>query len=506
MSSSSSSSCAQGVNRRHSKRLRSEPIQIDDNTPTNSSSSSEEEAAVMDHVRRGEEYAPSLWDDEEGEEMDAEGHSLFCRVSSDLLFWMFQMWDPSMRAATVKVCKRWNRIGTAAFDVFKTNKAFLYGVLLDSKHLMRLLEDRRLPSAYLEDPNLLSVMFGRISEHPILASLAKRVIHSGDTWMACYEAAVRATNPSAVQCLLLHPLSEAGARAISHVACVALSKEDATILHAVCNRYANQMLPIYGATAMTTWCCTNAYAVSLSELLRVPAYCTVENLVLVLRYALVNHLEPLAFAVWQKGVLSARRSGWSTLFKACAHNWVRLACLLMQQGMQPDDRGWKVSLGNAATYGHVDMLRLLCSDPRCNPGASHNRAVRHALTHGQMEAAMFLMADSRVDPNDDDADMSHNLLCGILGADAGVSTQAKTDAVRLLLERGADPNCYNHEPLRLALERACFPALDTLVRCARIRFSRGEFYAVLAAVPQTEQYRETRKELMQASRFQSHFL
>ena len=265
------------------------------------------------------------------EPAEGEDESPFGAVSPDLLFWMFRTWDPSMRASTVRVCKRWNRVGSAAFDVYKTNKAFLYGVFLDTKHLSRLLADSRFPQAYLEDLNILSVMFGRISERSVLIDLAARSIDTDGAWLTCFEAAVRASNPAAVECLLLHPNSQAGVANIEHVSHVALSKQDAAIIHAVCGRYAVQLWPIFGTTAMTAWCCLNAYAVSLSELLRVPAFCTVHNMVLVLRYAIVNHLEPLAFAVWEKGILSARYSGSSTLLKCCSHNWVRLACLLMKQ-------------------------------------------------------------------------------------------------------------------------------------------------------------------------------
>jgi hypothetical protein len=261
----------------------------------------------------------------------AEGESEFRKVPRDLLFWMFSTWDSSLRASVIRVCKRWNWIGTAAFDVFRTNKAFLYGMFLDSKHLSRLLSDSRLPRGYLEDPSILAVMFSRVAEHGVLFDVARRGIQSADTWMICFEAAVRASNASAVQTLLLHEQSEAATHHMDQVAQMVLSKQDAIILHATCNRYLAQLAPLFGASAMTIWCCLNAYAVSLAELLRRPEFCTVHNLVLVLRYALVNHLEPLAFAVWGKGVLSARRSGKSTLLKCCAHNWVRLACLLMQQ-------------------------------------------------------------------------------------------------------------------------------------------------------------------------------
>jgi hypothetical protein len=468
----------------------------------------QEEAAttnrVMDHPR--DELLAAYHHHHHQEPAEGEDESPFGMVPPDLLFWMFRTWDPSMRASTLRVCKRWNHVGSAAFDLYKTNQAFLYGVLLDTKHMSRMLADSRFPAAYLEDLSILSVMFGRISERSILTDLADRAIHTDDAWMTCFEASVRASNPTAVECLLLHPRSVCGVAQIDHVSRLALSKQDAAILHAVCGRYATQLWPIFGTTAMTTWCCLNAYAVSLSELLRVPAFCTVYNMVLVLRYALVNHLEPLAFAVWEKEILSARRSGSSTLITACSHNWVRLTCLLMKQGMQPADRGWKMAMTTAAVYGHLDILRLLCSDPRSDPGASHNRSVRHALANQQMEAALYLMSDVRVKPDNDGNNLQHNLVCKVIECDAPVTPRDKAEAVKLLLDRGADPNRHNHEALRRSLDRHCFPVVDVLIRCHGISMTTGEFYTVLASIPQTEEYRGTRETLMHSARFRHNFM
>jgi hypothetical protein len=474
-------------------------------------SSEEDDDARMDYPREDTElmhsltvrYAPEGEDD-----------SPFGRVSPDLLFWMFRTWDPAMRASTVLVCKRWHRVGSAAFDMFRTNQAFLYGVFLDSKHLARLLRDPRSQS-YMEDISILCIMFSRISDQVVLQHLAERAIADSATWMTCFEASVMASNASAVDCLLLHPQSDSAVGSIQRVAQTVLRKQDAAILHAVCKRYAAQLGPLFGAPAVTSWCCVNEYAVSLAELLRLPQYRSVQNLALVLRYALVNHLEPLVFAVWEKGILSARQSGRSTLLKACAHNWVRIVFLLMQQGMQPDDQGWTMAMCTAATYGHMDVLKLLCSDPRSNPGAHFNRAVRHALRRQQWEAAHFLLSDPRVAPDDDGDDVARNLLCDAIASDAEAPTEIaagavlpldKTAIVKLLLERGADPNRYNHEPLRRILERGSMFILDALIKCPRTFMTRGEFYAVLAAMPRTEVHRGALDELMRSSRYRGNFM
>ena len=166
----------------------------------------------MDHPR--DEYAP---DAHELLVPEAEDQSPFGLVPMDLLFWMFRGWHSSTRAATLRVCKRWNRIGSVAFDVFRTNQAFLYGLFLDSKHLGRLLADPKLPAHYLADPSILSVMFGRVGEGAVLMSLIRRAIHSDRMWLTCFEAAVRSSNTLAVECLLSEPQSDAGTRSIDEV-------------------------------------------------------------------------------------------------------------------------------------------------------------------------------------------------------------------------------------------------------------------------------------------------
>jgi len=174
--------------------------------------------------------------------------------------------------------------------------------------------------------------------------------------------------------------------------------------------------------------------------------------------------------------------------------------------MQPDVRGWNMAMSTAASYGHVDILRLLCLEQNSNPGAFHNRAVRYALAHLQLEAAAFLIADCRVCPDDDGGDVTRNLLCTVVECDAPRTSDEKAALVKALLARGADPNRHNHEALRRALERQCHPVLDVLIRCPRTLMTRCEFYAVLAAIPQTDAYRETIREMMQSPRFRDNFV
>jgi len=456
-------------------------------------------------------------------EPEAEDESDFGKIPLDLLWWMFRCWDPSMRNATIRVCRRWNRVGLSAFDVFRTNQAFLYGMFLDSKHLKRLLRDSRLPRVYLEDPNILSVMFSRVSDRSALRDLCTMAIRNDQTWMTCFESAVNASNTSAVERLLQHPQSEAGSRSIDEVAQAVLTKQDAITFNAICKRYPSQLDSLLRDPDVTTWCCHHAYTVSLSEMLRMPAFCTPQNLVRVLMHALVNHVEALVFAVWDKGILSARESGSGTLLKACAHNWVRVASLLMRQvrllyflmscysritskGFQPADRGWNMAVHTAATYGHADVLRLLCSDQRSAPGTSRNRIARTALFYHHAEAAACQIADPRVAPDDDGEDATRNLMCLAMACQHPVTAEDKARLVKMLLDRGADPNRHDRKAIRMALQQECIPVLDVLVRCPRTIVSRTEFYAVLALVPRIDAHRELLRELLQSSRFRDNFM
>lgn len=174
--------------------------------------------------------------------------------------------------------------------------------------------------------------------------------------------------------------------------------------------------------------------------------------------------------------------------------------------MQPADRGWTMALGTAAAYGHMEVLRLLCMDPRSDLGAAHNRVVRHALLHQQTEAASFLLADQRVLPNDDGGDVNRNLICDVIACDAPVTNQDKASLIRILLDRGADPNCHQHEALSRALAQKSVPVLEALIKCPRTHMTRGEFYAVLAVIPRADAYRGTLQELFHSTRFRGNFV
>lgn len=210
----------------HTKRRRSRQHKRRKTIAVSSPSSSEEETRTA-HDSSLEPDSPSGSMDRPLDDFSPEGQqplapeaedlSPFGMISVDLLFWMFRGWDIATRSATLRVCKRWYRIGSVAFDVFRTNQAFLHGLFLDSKHLGRLLSDPRLPPHYLTDPSILSVMFGRVTKGSVIMDIIQRAIHSDHMWLTCFEAAVDSCNTLAVECLLSGTPSEAGTRTIDEV-------------------------------------------------------------------------------------------------------------------------------------------------------------------------------------------------------------------------------------------------------------------------------------------------
>ena len=52
----------------------------------------------------------------------------------------------------------------------------------------------------------------------------------------------------------------------------------------------------------------------------------------------------------------------------------------------------------ASTNGHTEIVSLLLADPRVDPSADDNFAVRWASRYGRIEVVSLLLADPRFDP------------------------------------------------------------------------------------------------------------
>jgi hypothetical protein len=65
-----------------------------------------------------------------------------------------------------------------------------------------------------------------------------------------------------------------------------------------------------------------------------------------------------------------------------------------------DPRSWNsFSLTEAVLNGHLEVVKLLVSDPRIDPAVNNNLALQQAAFRGHTEIVRFLVADERVDPS-----------------------------------------------------------------------------------------------------------
>lgn len=102
---------------------------------------------------------------------------------------------------------------------------------------------------------------------------------------------------------------------------------------------------------------------------------------------------------------------------------------LIREGADPGANN-NVAIRIAAGHGHFEIVRLLLADPRVDPAANDNKAIKFAINGHLAQNACFevvrlLLADPRVDPS-----VQNNFLIRI------AVERAHTDVVRLLL---ADP-------------------------------------------------------------------
>ena len=99
---------------------------------------------------------------------------------------------------------------------------------------------------------------------------------------------------------------------------------------------------------------------------------------------------------------------------------------------------------NAAKNGHLDVVQLLLEDPRVDPSANHNLAIRLAALYGRHQIVKLLFTDPRVDPSDK---LIHNSAIRLAARNGHLKV------VKLLLEDPrVDPsNDHNREIVKLLL-------------------------------------------------------
>jgi hypothetical protein len=60
---------------------------------------------------------------------------------------------------------------------------------------------------------------------------------------------------------------------------------------------------------------------------------------------------------------------------------------------------WESAISLASENGHVEVVKLLLNDPRVDPSAYNNDAIRWASKYGHVEVVKLLLNDPRVDPS-----------------------------------------------------------------------------------------------------------
>ena len=83
-------------------------------------------------------------------------------------------------------------------------------------------------------------------------------------------------------------------------------------------------------------------------------------------------------------------------FNACQTGDVSAVTSLLSSIDPSDDDNWAIQL--ASNYGHVDVVKLLLTDPHVDPSVDGNWAIRAASYNGHIKVVYLLLTDLRVDP------------------------------------------------------------------------------------------------------------
>ena len=107
---------------------------------------------------------------------------------------------------------------------------------------------------------------------------------------------------------------------------------------------------------------------------------------------------------------------------------------------------------------HVDVIKLLLQDPRVDPRAYNNYAIRYASAAGKVEIVKLLLQDKRIDPSNDD-----NYLIRL------ASLRRRVEVVKLLLQDNrVDPAANDNEAVRSASECGYVEVVKLLLQDRRV--------------------------------------
>ena len=101
-------------------------------------------------------------------------------------------------------------------------------------------------------------------------------------------------------------------------------------------------------------------------------------------------MEPLCQDVWMIILSMAPHTSWSYCRRVSK---LVLALCVSAQVPTHQDLIWSIQ------HNKIECLKLLIQDPRVDPSANDNFAIRNASAHGHTECVKLLLQDSRVDPS-----------------------------------------------------------------------------------------------------------
>ena len=112
------------------------------------------------------------------------------------------------------------------------------------------------------------------------------------------------------------------------------------------------------------------------------------------------------------------------------------------------------TLEKANEENKPEAVRLLLQDPRVNPAADHNQAMRWASLYGYTEIVRLLLKDKRVDPSE---------------AIRLASESGYIEIVKLLLkDKRVKPSTHDNYPIRAAIRNNHFEVVKLLLQDKRV--------------------------------------
>jgi hypothetical protein len=129
------------------------------------------------------------------------------------------------------------------------------------------------------------------------------------------------------------------------------------------------------------------------------------------------------------------------------------------------------AIRQASENGHIEVVRLLLTDPRVDPSALDNYAIRFASQNGHLDVVRLLLTDPRVDPSPRDN-----------YAIRWVSEIGHLEMVRLLLtDPRVDPSARDNEAIRLASKNGHVEVVRLLLTDPRVDPSAQDNQAIYGA-------------------------